>query len=176
MHYFRHYFRRRKLIWPRLIISGVATFDMSSRAQFLRLGNETSAVFSRVQHLGPSQKIPEDADDLWNLISEFIRKRRNEISEIVRIFRYFLRRSENSHAREHRRSLVAESQKLSSGAHVNGRHTRNDWNQAFMLSKKTGFIDKVNFGAVTIRKTRKISPKIAQTIYALLVLFGPDSA
>ena len=51
---------------------------------------------------------------------------RNEISENVRIRQHFPLQFENACPREHRRSRVAESQKLSSGAHDKGCHT---WNE-----------------------------------------------
>ena len=89
---------------------------MGLRAQFLTIGNATSAVFSRPLNLESQQKISAIGGDLWN----------NEILSIAPNHRYFLRRSENWLLRKHRRSSVAESQKLSSGANVKDSHAQND--------------------------------------------------
>ena len=46
----------------------VATFDMSSRAQFLRLGDATSAVFSEQSILGSPRKTSAIGENTWDLI------------------------------------------------------------------------------------------------------------
>jgi hypothetical protein len=93
-----------------------AIFNMSPRAQFLRFGDATSAVLSQQLNLGSQRKISAIGGNLWN----------NEIPSIVPNHRYFPRRSETWVLRKHRRSSVAESQKLSSGANVKDYHTQND--------------------------------------------------
>ena len=93
-----------------------AIFNMSPRVQFLRFGNTTSAVLLRQLNLGSQQKISVIGGNLWN----------NEIPSIVPNHRYFSRRSETWLLRKHRRSSVAESQKLSLVANVKDYHAHND--------------------------------------------------
>jgi hypothetical protein len=101
--------------WSHSNILSMVIFDMGSRAQFLRLGDATSAVFSEQSILGSPRKISAIQGDLWN----------NEIPSIVPNRRCFSRRSENWLFRKYRRSGVAESQKLSPGAHVKDYHAQN---------------------------------------------------
>ena len=120
----------------------VAIFNMSTRTQFLRFGDATSAVLSEQVTLGSPWKILAIEDNMWDLIISYIAPNRQ----------CFLRRSESYLFRKHRRSGVAESQKLSPGANVKDYHAQNDRTGPFTKHNiRTKFIKCSDEYDITLR-------------------------